>query len=242
MGLAEPGGEQLCLGVRGDRSGSWRAPVLFQGWGTQELGLAGQDKLKWIGLVNGPSAFPDPMACPSQKHKLTLTHTGLALGEWGRWCGTPQAVYLLGSAEWWLAGTLVSVQMDLRPSRGCGLPQPEPLPSPAHPSPAPGSTPKRRSVHSASPSACLPFRSSPWSLLFPGSPLLHCVRAWGLRSCCLAQIHILFLSLCNNQCFWWSRDEPGPEEEAEAASSEKPSARLCRCDYCTPSRCTVSTV
>lgn len=152
------------------------------------------------------------------------------------------ASYLLGSAEWWLAGTSVSVQMDLRPTRGYGLPQPEPLPVTCPSLSCTRRHPKRRSVRSASPSACLPFRSSPWSLLFPGSPLLHCVRAWGLRSCCLAQIHILFLSLCNNQCSWWSQDELGPEEEAEATSSEKPSAWLCCCDYCTPSRCTVSMV
>lgn len=35
------------------------------------------------GRVNGPSALPGPVVCPSQKHKLTLTHMGLALGRVG---------------------------------------------------------------------------------------------------------------------------------------------------------------
>lgn len=76
--------------------------------------------------------------------------------------------------------------------------------------------------------------------LQPGS--LRCVRAWGLRSFCLAQIHILFLFLCNNPCSWRSRGELGPEGEAEAAASRKPLAWLCRCGCLTPSRCTVSMV
>lgn len=88
------------------------------------------------GWVSGPSALPDPVACPSQKHKLTLTHTAWPWGEWGPWCRTPQAVCLQGSAQWWLAGTSASAQMDLRPDNGPktrrarGLPWPNPLPVP----------------------------------------------------------------------------------------------------------------
>lgn len=98
-------------------------------------------------------------------------------------------------------------------------------------------------------SACLPVspppRCPPGAFCFQGHlwpPFLRCVRARGLKSLCLAQIHILFLSLCNNQCSWWSRAELGPGREAGATSSWKPSAWPCCCDYHTPSCCTVSMV
>lgn len=97
-------------------------------------------------------------------------------------------------------------------------------------------------------SACLPVfppDSPPGAFCFQGHlwpPLLRCVRAWGLRSCCLAQIHILFLSLCNNQCSWQTWAKLGSGEEAEAAASWKPSAQPCCRDFHTPSHCTVSTV
>lgn len=88
---------------------------------------------------------------------------------------------------------------------------------------------------SEAPTGAFCFQGHLWPLL------LRCVRAWGLRSRCLAQIHILFLSLCNNQCSWrsWAELEPG-EEEAGATFSWKPWAWSCCCDHHTPSRCTVS--
>lgn len=129
---------------------------------------------------------------------------------------------------------------------GCGLPQPKPLPVPCLAS-CTWQPHKRRSAHSIGLSACLPptHSSSPGAFCFQGHlwpPFLRCVRARGLRSRCLAQIHILFLSLCNNQCSWWSWAELGPGREAGATSSWKPSAWPCCCDYHTPSCCTVSMV
>lgn len=54
---------------------------LLQGMQGREavIGRAGQAEVE-KGWVNGPSALPHPTACPSQKHKLTLIHMGLALG------------------------------------------------------------------------------------------------------------------------------------------------------------------
>lgn len=140
--------------------------------------MIGQDKLQWGGLGDGPLALPDPRACPSQKHKLALIPTGPALGEWGRWCAAPHAVCLQGSAEWGLAGTLVSAQMDPRPARGVVHPSQSLF---RRPPPCTRQHPRRRSTHRAS--LCAVFPSGPFpGASFPGSPLLHCVRAWGLRS------------------------------------------------------------
>lgn len=77
--------------------------------------------------------------------------------------------------------------------------------SPARPSPAPGSPLKVDQMCTVS--ACLPVFLPPTPNLPTGAfcfqghlwpPLLRCVRAWGLRNHCLAQIQIHFLSLCNN--------------------------------------------
>ncbi|KAF6119557.1 hypothetical protein HJG60_010043 [Phyllostomus discolor] len=172
---------------------------------------------------------------------------GLALGRVGTpvW-STPSSLFagLCGVA----AGRPRGICIDGPRTRwGCGLPQPQPPPVACLSFPCTRQRPKGRNVHSASLSVCLssPRPCPPGAFSFQGClqpPSLRCVRAWGLRSFCLAQIHILFSSLCNNPCSWWSRGELRPEGEAEAASSGKPLAWLCRCDYRTPSRCTVSTV
>lgn len=64
-------------------------------------------------------------------------------------------------------------------------------------------------MHSISPADPAPGALCVQGHLRP--PLLRRVRAWGLRSRCLAQIHVLFLSLCNNQCSWQSRVRGGAQ-------------------------------
>lgn len=224
VGLAEPRGEELRLGSHGRWVWFLEAQCCSQAWGTEAV--IGQDKLQWGGLGDGPLALPDPTACPSQKHKLALIPTGPALGRVGTLAWSSPRCLFAGLCRVG-AGRHLGVCTDgPTTSQGCGPPQPKPLLSPA---PCTRQHPGRRSTHSASLSAVFPSGPFPGAS-FPGSPLLHCVRAWGLRSrytysLCLCAI----ISVSGGARLIWGR-------------RRQPSAWLCCCDYCTPSRCTVSMV
>lgn len=100
-------------------------------------------------------------------------------GAWGGWCGAPPRCPCAGLCRVGAGRHLGVCTEGPMTIQGCGPPQPKPLPV-ARP-PAPGSTPK--GAVRIGP-VCLPVSpSGPFpGALFPGSPLLHCVRAWGLRS------------------------------------------------------------
>lgn len=103
----------------------------LQGMGGVEavIGWPGQAEMD-EGWVNGPSALPDPVACPSQKHKLNLTHTGLALGTMGTLVRDTPTRLFAGLCRV-VAGRHLSICSDgLETSWDCGLLQPKLLPVP----------------------------------------------------------------------------------------------------------------
>lgn len=103
---------------------------LLQGMQGREavIGRAGQAEVE-KGWVNGPSALPHPTACPSQKHKLTLIHMGLALGIVGTLARDTPSCLLAGPCRV-VAGRQLVCTDRFKTSWGCDLPLPTPLPVP----------------------------------------------------------------------------------------------------------------
>lgn len=124
-------------------------------------------------LPSSPTLWSGAMAsglCLSQKHKLALTHMGLAEGKVGT--QVPE-LSLLGSVERWWAGTLASVQTA---QSGQIL-----FLSSALPSPAPGSPLKEDKVCKARLLASP--KSSAQSLPLPGpTPAQFAALCKGLGS------------------------------------------------------------
>jgi hypothetical protein len=144
------------------------------------------------------------------KAQTSPVHMGLAVRRMGTRC--QHSSLFAGLCEWRLADTGTFAERGMRPDRVVvSLASSSPL----HLLSDQGSPLEENK--SSPVSACLPVSfptlNAPWGPLLPGPPLqpplLRCVRAWGLRSRCLAQTHILFLSLCNNQCSWQSQGQAG---------------------------------
>lgn len=176
MGLAEPRGAALCLGSPGSRSGSWR-PSAVPRPGGQELRWAGQDELQRGGLGVAPGPF---LILRPVRHKSTNLPSSPQAWPWGerrRGWSSPRCL-CAGSAEWGLAGTWC---LHRRTHDQPGGWSPPAKASSRRPPSCTRQHPKRRSMHSARPSAVSPSGPLPGALS-PGPPLLHCVRAWGLRS------------------------------------------------------------
>lgn len=113
--------------------------------------------------MNGPSALPDPMACPSQKHKLNLTHTGLALEIMGTLVWDIPSHLFAGLCRV-VAGRHLSVCTDgPKTSWAVAYPSQSLFLSPAWP-PALGS-PTKDKVRTVS--ACLPVSPPPHTPLEP---------------------------------------------------------------------------